>query len=86
MVPWCSDYHYCTTHSTKSELRFFAGSNPSLNTLEIRDGEDLRQWSQQEIMLNAFNWSKQLIRIIHLHQQKSTHEAFRIFLHRVTAA
>ena len=28
-------------HSTKSELRFCAGSNPARSGLEIRDGEDL---------------------------------------------
>ena len=28
-------------HSTKSELRFCAGSNPARGVSEIRDGEDL---------------------------------------------
>ena len=28
-------------HSTKTELRFCAGSNPARGGLEIRDGEDL---------------------------------------------
>ena len=28
-------------HSTKSELRFFASSNPSRGVSEIHDGEDL---------------------------------------------
>ena len=28
-------------HSTKPELRFYAGSNPARGGLEIRDGEDL---------------------------------------------
>ena len=28
-------------HSTKSELRFCAGSNPARGVLETRDGEDL---------------------------------------------
>ena len=41
-------------HSTKPELRFCAGSNPARGVLEIRDGEDLWQWPQLEIRLNAF--------------------------------
>ena len=28
-------------HSTKPELRFYAGSNPARGVSEIRDGEDL---------------------------------------------
>ena len=41
-------------HSMKPELRFCAGSNPAQDVLEIRDGEDLWQWSWLEIRLNAF--------------------------------
>ena len=41
-------------HSNKSEFRFCAGSNPACDVLEIRDGEDLWQWSQLEIRLIAF--------------------------------
>ena len=41
-------------HSSKSELRFCAGSNPAQGVSEIRDGEDLWQWSQLEIRLNTF--------------------------------
>ena len=44
-------------HSTKSELRFCADSNPARGVLEIRDGEDLRQWSRLEIRLNAIRRS-----------------------------
>ena len=44
-------------HSTKPELRFCAGSDPACSMSEIRDGEDLRQWSRPEIRLNAFRWS-----------------------------
>ena len=40
-------------HSTKPELRFCTGSNPAHGVSEIRDGEDLWQWSQLEIRLNA---------------------------------
>ena len=42
-------------HSTKPGLRFCAGSNPARGVSEIRDGEDLWQWSQLEIRLNAFH-------------------------------
>ena len=52
-------------HSTKSELRFCAGSNLACSMSVIRDGEDLWQRSQLEIRLNAFHWltipQKQLI-------------------------
>ena len=41
-------------HATKPELRFCAGSNPACGVLEIRDDEDLWQWSRLEIRLNAF--------------------------------
>ena len=55
-------------HSTKPELRFCAGSNPACSVSEIRDGEDLWQWSWLEIRLNAFCRStipqKQCISII----------------------
>ena len=44
-------------HSTKPELRFCAGSNPARGVSEIRDGEDLWQWSLLEIRLNAFRRS-----------------------------
>ena len=33
-------------HLTKPELRFCAGSNPARGVSEIRDGEDLWQWSR----------------------------------------
>ena len=55
-------------HSTKSQLRFCAGSNPACGVSEIRDGEDLWQWSRLEIRLHAFRRSimpqKQFIIII----------------------
>ena len=44
-------------HSTKPELRFCTCSSPALSVLEIHDGEDLWQWSQLEIWLNAFRLS-----------------------------
>ena len=67
MVPWCSHYHHCTS-SFNPELRFCAGSNPARGVSEIRDGEDLWQWSRLEIRLNVFRRStipqKQFIIII----------------------
>ena len=44
-------------HPTKPELRFCAGSNHARGLSEIRDGEDLWQWSRLEIRLNAFRRS-----------------------------
>ena len=44
-------------HSTKPELKFCAGSNPARGVPEIRDGEDLWQWSRLEIRLNALRRS-----------------------------
>ena len=55
-------------HSTKPEIGFCAGSNPARGVSEIRDGEDLWQWSRLEIKLHAFRRStipqKQFIIII----------------------
>ena len=40
---WCRGGIVTTAqlHSTKTELRFCAGSNPACGVSEIRDGEDL---------------------------------------------
>ena len=54
-------------HSTKPELRFCAGSNPARGASEIRDGEDLGQWSRLEIRLNAFRRSTKTIHHHHHH-------------------
>ena len=62
VAPWCSGLCRCgvvvtTTaqlHSTKPELRFCAGSNPARGVSEIRDGENLWQWSRLEIRLETF--------------------------------
>ena len=55
-------------HSTKLELRFWAGSNPVRGVSEIHDGEDLWQRSRLEIRLDVFRRStipqKQFIIII----------------------
>ena len=54
---WRRDVVVITTaqlHSNKPELRFCAGSNPARGVSEIRDREDLWQWSRLEIRLNAF--------------------------------
>ena len=44
-------------HSKKPELRFCADSSPVRGVSEIRDGENLWQWSRLEIRLNAFRRS-----------------------------
>ena len=41
-------------HSTKAELRFYAGSSLARGVSEICDVEHLWQWSRLEIRLNAF--------------------------------
>ena len=51
---WCSGFNYCTTSSNKAWTRFCADSSPANSVLEIRDGEDLWQWSRLEKRLNAF--------------------------------
>ena len=70
-------------HSTKPEFRFCAGSNPACDVSEIRDGENLWQWSQLEIRLNAFRRStipqKQFIVIIIMHiGRNNIHECLMI--------
>ena len=70
-----------TTHlpPTKSEFRYCVGSNPVCGVLEIREGEDLQQWSRIEIKMNAVHRSaiphKQLIIITH----KSIYFVYVIF-------
>ena len=44
-------------HSTNSELRFCAGPNPAPGVSEIRNDEDLWQWSRLEVRLKAFRRS-----------------------------
>ena len=55
-------------HSTKPELRLCASSNPARSVSEIRNGENLWQWSRLEIRLNLFRLStipqKQFVIII----------------------
>ena len=59
---------WCRGDSTKHELRICAGSNPACSVSEIRNGEDLWQWSRLEIRLNTFRQStipqKQFIIVI----------------------
>ena len=68
--------------STKPEPRFWAGSNPVRGVLEIRDGEDVWQWSWLEIKLNAFCVStiSQKQFIIHHHYHHRHHHHIRVFL------
>ena len=43
--------------STKPKLRFCTGPNPAHSVSEIRNCDDICQWPQLDIMLNAFHWS-----------------------------
>ena len=68
---WCRGVVVITTaqlHSTRSQLKFCAGSNPAHGVLEIRDDENFWQLSRLEIRLNAVRRStipqKQFIIII----------------------
>ena len=72
---WILDWYCCVVvittaqlHSTKSELRFCAGSNSACGVSRIWDGEDLWQGFLLKIRLNAFCQStiplKQFIIII----------------------
>ena len=54
---WFSGVVVVTTvqlHSSKPELMFCADSNPDCSVWEIRDGENLWQWSRLEIRIKAF--------------------------------
>ena len=55
-------------NSTKSELRFCAGSNSARGLSEISDGESLRQWSRLEITqkrLSSVNQSAKTVHHLH---------------------
>ena len=69
-------------HSSKSELRFCAGSNPTRGVpelSEIRDGEDLLQLSRLEIRLNAFRQST-------IPQEKIHHKSmFKMLYYLITS-
>ena len=43
MAPWCCGYHYTSAqlHSTKSKLKFYAGSNPASDVSVICDCNNL---------------------------------------------
>ena len=62
---------------SKPEHMFCAGSKPPRGVLEIRDGEDLWQWSRLEIRLNTFHQStipqKQFIIIIYYINSQHVH-------------
>ena len=84
LAPWCITT--AQLHSTKPELRFCAGSNPTRSVSENHDGEDLWQWSRLEIRLNAFRRStipqKQFIIIINVNfpYTLETSENHRFFM------
>ena len=62
---WCSGHHHCTT---SFNIHLCTSSNSACDEPEIRDYNNLWQWSLLEIGLNAFRLSttlqKQLIIII----------------------
>ena len=60
--------------SSKPELRFYLrrGSNPARGVSEIRDGEDLWQWSQLEIRLRLSSVNHTTKAIHHHHYHSKT--------------
>ena len=60
-------------HSTKFELKPCAGSNPACGVSELRNGEDLWQWSRLEIRLNAFRRSTIPQKTIHHDHHRHHH-------------
>ena len=60
-------------HSPKPELSFCAGSNPARGVSEIREGEDLWQWSRLEIRLrlSSVNDTTKTIHHHHHHHHKN---------------
>ena len=52
VAPWCSGYHY---HSTKLELKFCAGPNPTCDVLEICHGEYLQGSFISELVKHPLN-------------------------------
>ena len=60
-------------HSTKPELRFCAGSSPARGVSEIRDGEDLWQWSRLEIRLRLSSVNHTTKTIHHHHHHRFMH-------------
>ena len=57
-------------HSTKPDLRLCADSSPARGVSEIRDGEDLCQWSRLEIKLNVNHTTKAICHHHHHHHHK----------------
>ena len=55
-------------YSTKPELRSCAGSNPARSMSEMRDGENLWQWSRLEMRCERLSSVNQSAKTIHLHQ------------------
>ena len=60
-------------HSTKTEFRFCTGSYPARGVLEIRDGQDLGQWSRLEIKLCITN------KTMYRHQLKTSTQFFYVW-------
>ena len=70
-------------HSWKPEFRFCIGSNPAYSVLEIRDGEDLWQWSWLEIrlcLLLVNHTTKQFIIIIINEKSEHCHRIVHMWI------
>lgn len=74
---WCCGYQYSKTLFNKAwTQRFCTGSNPACDVFEIRNGEDLWQWCQTKIRLNAFLSVNHTTKIIH-HYHHHHHHYFK---------
>ena len=67
-------------HSTKSELRFWAGSNPAHSVSEICNGENLSQWCRVEIRSKHLLPVNHSTKAIHHRQEKHFQEKLSILL------
>ena len=66
-------------HSSKAELRFCAGSNPTRGVSEIRDGEDLGRWSRLANKAKRLSSVNHTTKTIHHHHQKGILRNFAKF-------
>ena len=72
---FCSCYHYCTTSFNKAWTQALRRFKSCSLMSEIRDGEDLWQWSE---MLNAFSLSSvnHTAKTIHHHHHHHHHHHY----------
>ena len=65
VAPWCSDYHYYTRSFNETWSQFLRRFNPARSVSDIRDDEDLWQWSRLEIMIVGQPYHKNNLSSLH---------------------